>query len=401
MNAAQQAQQRRQVQTDRHDDTRRRKNFNTGLTDSSRDAGSSTPASSGLRSGVQSGRASPDETASGFATPREDVDDATAARHAALLSRMAMLVNDSPTKLTSFRAAVRQFKSNESTAKDMLDTIYNVLDNDADATAGVVREISNLFDADGERDKQRAILEAVNTFRVQQQEQFPALGGGPNGLGTNWAGVSSGRILSAKRATHSSGGGGHGRQVWDRVEAAAAARPAPRATTGANGRHVPGAGGFPALGGAGPSRPTAHSTPWATGGSGSSSKAPSALAGPQIRSVNFPTVSGKSSMGAPKPPSKASFPALAPSAAVKSRAAERAALFAKPTARDESIARIRGTAPKPAPAANTWGAGSSGGANGVAGLSLEDGEPTPAQSAQGKKKGKGKQLLFSVSARPS
>lgn len=163
MNNAQAAQQRRQVQTDRQDESRRRKNFVTGLTDPNR----ATPNPSAPASGRQSGRASPEESASGFATPREDVDDATAARHAALLSRVAMLVNDSATKLASFRAAVRQLKNNESTAKDMVDTIYHVLDKDADATAGVVREISNLFDADGERDKQRAILEAVNAFRVQ------------------------------------------------------------------------------------------------------------------------------------------------------------------------------------------------------------------------------------------
>lgn len=396
MNAAQAAQQRRQVQTDQREESTRRRNFDTGLSGSNSGRASPAPAS---------GRQSPEESGSGsgFNTPREDVDNATALRHAALLSRMSMLVNDSSTKLASFRSSVRQFKNNESSAKDMLDTLFNVLDQDPEATSGVVREIANLFDAPSDRDKQKAILEALNAFRIEIQEQFPALGGAPTGLGSNWAGVSSGRILSAKRATHTGRGNLNSRTVWDRVEAAAASHPANRPTTGVNGRHVPGAGGaqptsFPALGAnaaAGSSRGAVHSTPWASGGGGgSSSKAPSALV-PQIRSVNFPTVSSSK----PTPVNKASFPSLPSSSSAKSKAAERAALFSKPTPREESIARIRGTAP-PAPKTNNWGVASA--SNGMASMSVDDSdapveEPKPAS----KKKGKQKQLLFTVSARPS
>ncbi|BEI87477.1 uncharacterized protein CcaverHIS019_0101950 [Cutaneotrichosporon cavernicola] len=389
MNAAQAAQQRRQIQTDKQEEGRRRKAFATGLTDGSGPATAPSPASN-----PASGRQSPSESASGFATPREEVDDVTAVRHAALLSRVSMLVGDSPTKLASFRSAVRQFKNNESSAKDMIDTLFYVLDQDREATGGVGREIANLFDSEGEKEKQQAILTAVNVFRVQQQEQFPALGGAPTGVGTNWAGVSSGRILSAKRATHTGRGSSNSSAVWARVEAAAAQ---PRATTGVNGRHVPGAttpqrlgpSNFPSLGEGSSSRSATHSTPWAGGGAGSSSKTPSALAGPQIRSVNLPSVSS----GKKPTINRASFPSLPSSG--KSRAEERAALFSKPTARDESIARIRGTAPTP-PNASRWGSGSADeAANGVADLSVQDEAPKPS-----KKKGKQKQLLFSVSARP-
>ena len=58
---AQAAQQRRQVQADRQEETRRRKAFATGLTDSSR-----APTEA------------PEVLDSGYNTPREDVDDATA-----------------------------------------------------------------------------------------------------------------------------------------------------------------------------------------------------------------------------------------------------------------------------------------------------------------------------------
>ena len=77
------------------------------------------------------------------------------------------MVNGSENKLSSFRSAVRQYRNNESGAKDMLDTIYHVLDSDADATYGVLKEIANLFDGESEGDKQKAVLEALNAFRVQ------------------------------------------------------------------------------------------------------------------------------------------------------------------------------------------------------------------------------------------
>lgn len=234
----------------------------------------------------------------------------------------------------------------------------------------------------------------------QQEEQFPALGGPPTGVGTDWAGVSSGRILSAKRATHTGRGNTNSRHVWDRVEAAAASHPVNRPTMGANGRHVPGAGAaarlapasFPALGAASGSsaRSAAHSTPWASGGAGSSSKAPSALV-PQIRSVNYATGPTKA-----KPVSSAAFPSL-PKAS-SSKAAERAALFSKPTPRQESIARIRGQST--APSGSAWSASEA--ANGVANMGIDDPTPAETQAPQtGKKKGKQKQLLFSVSTRPS
>ena len=85
-------------------------------------------------------------------------------RHAVLLSRVSILVADSPVKLSSFRSAVRQFYNNECGAKDMIDTVFNVLDRDADATMGVVREIGGLFDGEGEKDKLKTVLAALNGF---------------------------------------------------------------------------------------------------------------------------------------------------------------------------------------------------------------------------------------------
>ena len=80
---------------------------------------------------------------------------------------MTLLVNDSNVKLQSFRSAVRQYRNNESGAKDMIDTIFHVLDRDVDATSGVVRELAGLFEGDGEGGKQRSVLESLNGFRVE------------------------------------------------------------------------------------------------------------------------------------------------------------------------------------------------------------------------------------------
>ncbi len=355
-----------------------------------------------------------------FAGPNACFADVSS-HHAALLSRVSMFVSDSTVKLASFRSAVRQFRNHESGAKDMIDTVFHVLDLDADATMGVVREIAGLFDGDGEKEKQGAVLEALNGFRVevcthsvsvlpadvvQQREKFPALNI-PTGHGSDWAGITSGKILNAKRVTQT-GRGGSSRQVWDRVEAAAASHPANRPShtapsVGLNGRHVPGSGvpsstsAFPSLGAnaAGPARSTTpHSTAWSSGGAGSNSKTAPALTGPIIRSVNYPVpVPAKT-----KTPSQTAFPSL-PTNNGKMTAADRQALFNKPNVREESIKRITGQAAAAPPPVSSWGSV----ANGVEAMRVVDGESEPEMADDrptGKKKGKGKQLLFTVSARP-
>lgn len=94
-------------------------------------------------------------------------------RHAALISRVSYMVSDSTNKMTSFSAAIRAFKNTESTAKGMIDTIYNVLDQDSQATVSVVREIGQIFEEDGLRDKAKDILEAINGFRAQVSSPAP------------------------------------------------------------------------------------------------------------------------------------------------------------------------------------------------------------------------------------
>ncbi|ODN83658.1 hypothetical protein L202_01755 [Cryptococcus amylolentus CBS 6039] len=385
------AQQRRQMAVDREGGTAgassnqsaRRRGFDGGLT---RPAGQATngPARSGAATPVTS------------ATPREDVDDVTVSRHEELLSRVTMLTGDSPTKLASFRHAVRSFKTNESSSRDMIDTIFNgVFELDLDVTVAIGREIAKLFASEGDKDKEKSILEAVSGLRAEQANEFPSLstGSSQTGYGNHYAGVASGTVLNVKRATRPSAG--QGRAVWDRVQQAAergaASRPAPRATTGVGGRWVPGATtsraspgseAFPSLGSssAGPSASSSRQT-WASGSAGpSTSKAPSALV-PQIRSVNNP--SNPSTGRKPKAPNLSAFPSLPSSSKPKKTTKEeRLALIGKPQGRAAATEQPE-----------------LGSREAMEGLSI--GERSEAPQGGGKKgKGKGKQTLFTISARP-
>lgn len=84
-------------------------------------------------------------------------------------------------------------------------------------------------------------------------------------------------------------------------------------------------------------------------------------------------------------------------------------MFTKPNTREETIRRIKGQGPPPGPIATRWttGAGEEDVDQVVDGMDeVGLGESGQAGNAGGgvgggKKKGKGKQLLFSVSARPS
>lgn len=129
----------------------RRAAFGAGLTP--RDSDSEQPRSHGGAGG------------SGTRSPAEPVDEVTAARHADLLNRVAMMVDFSDSKMSSFKHAIRQFKQNEAPARDMINTFYSIFDRDTDTTLRMAREVSNLMQDD--RDKVQSILEAVNTFKLE------------------------------------------------------------------------------------------------------------------------------------------------------------------------------------------------------------------------------------------
>ncbi|CCA67505.1 hypothetical protein PIIN_01334 [Serendipita indica DSM 11827] len=146
-------------------------------------------------------------------TPSQ-VDSQTIQRHELFLSRLAAATHGSSTSIPAAKAAIRSYRSSESSAGDLITTFYNILDQDLD-TVGVF--ISSLVDLLDDESKKRTLLTAWNGFKIQKQEEFPSLGPTFSAAGgTSWA--SGGRTLRVKKqqaqSKHS--------QVWARVERAAA-----------------------------------------------------------------------------------------------------------------------------------------------------------------------------------
>ena len=81
-----------------------------------------------------------------------------------LLERVATMVEYSETKLSSFRHAIRLYKNNEAPARDLVDTVYSVLNRDTEDTYRVVRRIADTMR--GDDDKVQGILAALQSFKV-------------------------------------------------------------------------------------------------------------------------------------------------------------------------------------------------------------------------------------------
>jgi E3 ubiquitin-protein ligase ZNF598 len=210
----------------------------------------------------------------------------------------------------------------------------------------------------------------------QRRQEFPDLV--PTAIGSGFAGVASGRVLNAKSATAlRARGTGPQSQIWDRVAQAAG-------SSSAGQRYVPGASApapapaptaerFPALGptagpgGRGP--PGVARTAWSASAAGAPPPAPAA---PVIRSVPGPAASASAGKKKAQPVfSAAAFPTL-PS--------------------------LRNILVEPEPVANPWaGGGSSAVETSHAPLPADEAVP----AGKGKKKGKGKQMLFTMGTMPS
>ncbi|KAJ6607239.1 hypothetical protein B0H10DRAFT_2178547 [Mycena sp. CBHHK59/15] len=317
---------------------------------------------------------------------RTDVDPAVAERHAAFLTRLASFAPNPGAAVPAARAAIRSFRASESSARDLISTLWSVVDARMEAAASIVNALVDLLD---EGEQREAVLSAWRGFEVEQRRQFPELVPVPSAVGAGYAGIASGRVLNAKHATASRGG----RQVWDRVAQAASSSSSPSSA----GKNTA-AQRFPTLGPASASsssaapRPGQRNTPWAgrsaapaTGFAASSSFVPPASNGglPAVTpfSAHMPTAPAT---GKPKL-SSALFPELPPSAAARQKA---------PVNGNVSLRNILGT---PAPAQGAWGAG--------AGASDSAKEEGGAESGGGGKKkgnkGKGKQTLFTLGTFPS
>lgn len=268
--------------------------------------------------------------------------DEMQAMKASLLDDVFTMVEYSEAKISSFKHSVRAYKNNEAPARDMVDTVYSILNRDTDDTTKIVKRIADTFKGDDE--KIEGIFKALEAFKVdvsdasqktkqdlwamaakffvllqiQRRNEFPSLGGSggnsgtstpPLTAGTGYSGIASGRVLNAKRMTQPTGSSAS--KLFDRVERAATSvgpvlKPkttttaASSATKNSQGQVVPGAA-FPSL------RPASSSTR-ATYVSEPTTSNYSSVAQPMIRSVQ--SSSSSSSRGGPRVSSKAAFPSL-------------------------------------------------------------------------------------------
>ncbi|KAF7341130.1 E3 ubiquitin-protein ligase hel2 [Mycena venus] len=318
------------------------------------------------------------------AAPAAEVDPAVAAQHTAFLARLASLSPNPTTALPAARAAIRSFRASESSARDLISTLWSVVDQRMESAASIVNALVDLLD---EGEQREAVLSAWRGFEVEQRRQFPELV--PAAVGSGYAGITSGRVLNAKHATAGRGGRGAA-QVWDRVAQAASsssslAAPSSAAVDSAtpHGRAAARAlqrRALPLL---------RHSCPPPNGG------APGPAPSVTPFSTHMPAAQAQGKAGAPPKLSSALFPELPPSAAARQKA---------PVSGNVSLRNILGTPAGPAQGA--WGAGSSGTSTPNATEPREE-EVTPAETGAGggggKKKGKGKnkQTLFTIGTFPS
>ncbi|KIY46880.1 hypothetical protein FISHEDRAFT_46411 [Fistulina hepatica ATCC 64428] len=313
-----------------------------------------------------------------------DVDPTVAERHAALIARVQSYASNPTTAIPAVRAAIRGYRANESGARDLISTVWSVCDQHLEHTASVTNGFVDLLE---DEDKKNDLLSSWKGFEVEQKRQFPDLV--PSAVGSGYAAVSGGRVLSAKHATATRSSQHSSRQVWDRVAQAAGSSSSsfvPRITT-----PRPEVERFPVL--------TSSSAPRSFGsGSGVRPTAWSASASaPSTRPQPRPQ-SGASTP--PQPASKLSrelFPEL-PSAQVQR----------VPKSAMGGNASLRNILGNSGPAVSAWQSGTAPSPSVPSDTTVDavsserPAEATPTTNGKGKKgKGKQKQTLFTLGAFPA
>jgi hypothetical protein len=66
--------------------------------------------------------------------------------------------------VNSVKLAVRSYRASESAAKDLISTIWNVLDQNMDGTASMVNATVDILD---DEEKKNDLLSAWNNFKVE------------------------------------------------------------------------------------------------------------------------------------------------------------------------------------------------------------------------------------------
>ncbi|KAH9950224.1 hypothetical protein B0H21DRAFT_562086 [Amylocystis lapponica] len=295
-----------------------------------------------------------------------------AERNSALITRINTLAPNATTAVPVIQSAIRSYRVSESAARDLISTVWNILDRNLDGTASIVNFLVDLIDGD---DKKRDLLAAWNGFKIEQRAQFPELI--PTAIGTEWSGVTSGRVLNVKHSTSTRSSAQSSGQLWDRVARAAASSSTPSQRPPDRFPPLQPTVSAPA---APPFRQPQRNTPWAS----SAVSAPPPPRGP----ISVPGPGTSSRVKPALALSKSAFPELPTSSAVR--------VPKDAVGGNQSLRRILGDT---APAAAAWRAGANGSSASAPGE--EEGAQEPATVGRKKGKGKQKQTLFTLGSFPT
>jgi len=295
----------------------------------------------------------------------------------AIFVRLRNLALHPTNAIAGVKLALRDYTASQSGARDLISTIWNILDRDLDATASVVNLIVDYLE---DEEKKTALLSAWNGFKIERRREFPDLM--PTSVGTDYAGIADGRTLNAATARRAAGS----RQVWDRVAQAAergASFPALRTPRA----HQPQTVAPPRTQQAPPNfrKQSGRNTAWSASAAG--------VSGGGNNNGNAISVSSQGGRppAAPPPPPPPPAPALTDSAfpTLAGSAAPRARPIV--SARTSQLQHILGSAP---PTTSAWSPGRAAPDEAAGGREGE--EVAEAVTSGGKKRGKQKQkqMLF-------
>ena len=93
-------------------------------------------------------------------------------RLSALVVRLTSLAPNPTHAVPAVKAAIRSYRSNESAARDLISTVWSILDRNLDGTASIVNVLVDVVD---EEDKKRDLLAAWNGFKIEVRH----VGSGP------------------------------------------------------------------------------------------------------------------------------------------------------------------------------------------------------------------------------
>ena len=85
-------------------------------------------------------------------------------RHAAFLGRLQALAPNPTAAVPAIKAATRSYRAAESSARDLIQIIWNVLDRNLEHTASIVNAFIDLVDDD---EKKQDLLASWNGFAVE------------------------------------------------------------------------------------------------------------------------------------------------------------------------------------------------------------------------------------------